>query len=131
METYLKATACVLVAVVLCLTLSKHTKEMSLLLIMTVCCMVVIAAITYLTPVISFLEKLQTVGNLDADLLRILFKAVGIGLTAEITSLICEDAGNSALGKGLKLLASAVILWLSVPLFTTLVELVEEILVML
>ena len=110
METYLKATACVLVAVVLCLTLSKHTKEMSLLLVMTVCCMVVIAAITYLTPVISFLEKLQTVGNLDADLLRILFKAVGIGLTAEITSLICEDAGNSALGKGLKLLASAVIL---------------------
>ena len=131
METYLKATACVLVAVVLCLTVSKHTKELSLLLVMAVCCMVVIAAVTYLTPVISFFEKLQTVGNLDTDMLRILFKAVGIGLTAEITSLICEDAGNSALGKGLKLLASAVILWLSVPLFTALVELVEEILVML
>lgn len=131
METYLKATACVLVAAVLCLTVSKHTKELSLLLVMAVCCMVVIAAVTYLTPVISFFEKLQTVGNLDTDMLRILFKAVGIGLTAEITSLICEDAGNSALGKGLKLLASAVILWLSVPLFTALVDLVEEILVML
>ena len=131
METYLKATACVLVAVVLCLTVSKHTKELSLLLVMTVCCMVVMAAITYLTPVISFFEKLQTIGKLDTDMLRILLKAVGLGLTAEITALICEDAGNSALGKSLKILASAAILWLSVPLFTALIELLEEILVML
>ena len=131
MSVFLKATACVLVAAVLCLTLSKQTKDLSALLAMATCCIVVIAALTYLEPVIRFFEKLQTIGNLDSDMLRVLFKAVGMGFLAEITALICSDAGNAALGKALKLLASAVILWISIPLFTDLIELVEEILVII
>lgn len=131
MSIFLKATAGVLMTVVLCLTLSKQTKDLSALLTMAVCCMVVTAAITYLEPVVGFFEKLQSIGNLDSDMLRILFKAVGMGLLAEITALICSDAGNAALGKALKLLASAVILWISIPLFNSLIELVEDILVIL
>lgn len=131
MDVFLKAAAGVLIAVVLCLTLSKQTKDVSLLLAMSVCCMVIAAAVTHLTPVIAFFEKLQSIGNLNSDMLRILFKAVGIGLLAEVASLICSDAGNAALGKALKLLASAVILWISLPLFDSLIGLVEDILVMI
>lgn len=131
MSVFLKATACVLVCVVLCLTLSKQTKDLSTLLALAVCCIVMTAAVTYLEPVVSFFGKLQTIGDLDRDMLRILLKAVGMGFLAEIAALICTDAGNAALGKALKLLASAVILWISLPLFDSLIELVEEILVML
>ena len=131
MSVFLKATACVLVCVVLCLTLSKQTKDLSTLLALAVCCIVMTAAVTYLEPVVSFFGKLQTIGDLDRDMLRILLKAVGMGFLAEIAALICTDAGNAALGKALKLLASAVILWISLPLFDSLIELVDEILVML
>lgn len=131
MDIFFKASAGVLVTTVLCLALSKQTKDLSVLLVISVCCMVVTAAITYLEPVVNFFGTLQTMGNLDSDMMRILFKAVGIGFLAEITALICTDAGNAALGKALKLLASAVILWISLPLFTGLIELVEDILVIL
>lgn len=131
MDVFLKAAAGVLIAVVLCLTLSKQSKDVSLLLAMAVCCMVIAAAVTHLAPVIDFFEKLQSIGNLNSDMLRILFKAVGMGLLAEVASLICSDAGNAALGNALKLLASAVILWISLPLFESLIGLVEDILVMI
>ena len=52
-----------------------------------------------------------------------------MGLLAEVTELICIDSGNTALGKGLKILATAVILWMSVPLLSGLISLIEEILV--
>lgn len=129
MDIFVKSAAGVLIALVLYLVLARQAKDFSLLLTVAVCCMVASAAVAYLEPVIQFFEKLQLLGQLDPELLGIVLKAVGIGLLAEITGLICVDAGNAALGKTLQILASAVILWMSVPLFTGLIELVEEILV--
>lgn len=128
MDIYIKATAGVLIAIVLGLTLAKHGKDVSTLLTIAVCCMVVTAAVTYLSPVVDFFDRLASIGRLDSDMLTILLKASGIGLLAEVTGLICSDAGNAALGKTLQIFASAVILWMSIPLLTSLIDLVEEIL---
>lgn len=128
MELFIKAVAVVLVTVVLALALHKQGKDFSLLLTIIVCCMVTTAALTYLDPVVSFFKQLQTQAQLDSEMLKILMKAVGIGLLAEIASLICSDAGNAALGKTIQVLASAVALWVSLPLLNGLMELVGQIL---
>ena len=128
MDDFLKAAASVLVAVILVLILSKQEKDLSILLIVAVCCMIVCTALTYIHPVKELLTRLQTMGQLNTDTLSILLKAVGIGLIAEVTSLICADAGNAAMGKTLQFFASAVILWLSIPLLNELLELLDTIL---
>lgn len=129
MEIFTKTAGGILVAILLFLVLSKQGKEFSLLLTVVVCCMVAAVAVGYLEPMVAFFEKLQTVGQLDASLLDLVLRAVGIGILAEITGLICADAENAALGKSLQILACAVVLWMSIPLFTSLLELVEEILI--
>lgn len=129
MDIFLKSAACVLVTLVLYLVLSKQSKDFSLLLTVAVCVLLAVAAISYLEPVIDFFKKLLLMGQLNTDFFSILLKAVGIGLLAEVSGLICADAGNSALGKTLGIMAAAVILWMSVPLFTSLLDLVEEVLV--
>ena len=128
MEIFVKATAGILISAVLCLSLAKQGKDIALLLSVAVCCMVIGAAITYFSPVIEFIERLQMIGNLNEGMLKILLKAVGIGLIAEMTTLICSDANNAALGKALQILATAAILWLSIPLLTQLMDLLEKIL---
>lgn len=128
MDIFIKAAAGILVTVVLGLTLAKQGKDISVLLVIAVCCMVFAAAFHYFEDVVDFLEKLEDVGQLNSQMLTILLKAVGIGILAEIIGLICTDAGNAALGKVLQILASAVILWLSIPLFTELIGLAENIL---
>lgn len=129
MDAFIKASGGILIALILYLVLVKQGKDISLLLTLAVCCMVTAVAIGYLKPVVSFITRLQVIGNLDDTMLIIILKAVGIGLLSEIISLVCMDAGNAALGQTLKILAAAVILWLSLPLFHNLIELVEEILV--
>ena len=117
----------VLLAVVLGLSLGKQ-KDIGVLLTMAVCCMVAMIAISYLEPVLDFLRELETLGDLQGDMLGILLKAVGIGLVSEIAGLVCTDAGNGSLGKTLQMLGSAVILYLSLPIFTAMLELIREIL---
>ena len=129
MDTIIKATAIVLIALMLYLTLTKFEKDFSLLLTITVCCMVSISAMEYLSPVIRFFETLQDMASLDPELVKIILKSIGISLLSEMACMICVDSGNSALGKSLQLLATAVILWISIPLFTSLIELIENILV--
>lgn len=128
MDVFLKASAGVLVTVVLILTLSKQWKDVSLLLMIAACCMVGVSAMRYLRPVMDFLERLQGIGNLDTEIFSVLLKSVGIGLIAEFTSLVCADAGNSSLGKATQLMATAAIVWISIPLLDKLMELIDNIL---
>lgn len=128
MDIFVKTLCGVLIALVLYLVLAKQGKEISLMLTIAVCCMIAVAAVKYFKPVIDFIEKLQTLGQLDTEMVSIVLKSAGIGMLAEITSMICNDAGNAAMGKTLQILTAAVVLWMSVPLFTSLIELIEEIL---
>ena len=128
MNVFIKVIAGVLIALILGIVLEKPGKDLALLLTLTACAMVLIAAVNYLQPVMDFVQRLQTIGKLDSEILEILTKVVGIGLIAEITGLICTDAGNGALGKTLQVLAAVVILWMSIPILNQLLSLIETIL---
>ena len=128
MDVFLKSAAGVLVAVVIGLVLSKHSKDFSILLVICVCCMVIAVAIGYMEKVFSFVEVIKDSGNLNGDMISLLFKSVAIGLLSEVINLICADSGNAALGKAVQILSTATILWLCIPIFTELLELVEEVL---
>ena len=127
MDSFFKICAGILITVVLSLMLSRQEKDMNLMLIIAACSMVM-AAMSFLQPVIEFVDRIVGSSGLNEELISVIFKAVGIGLISEITCLICTDAGNSALAKVLQILTSAVILWISVPLFEKLLDTMDEIL---
>lgn len=128
MELYLKAIAGALIALLLCLTLGSRGKEASILLALLVCAMVIGVGMSYLTTVIKFFTRLQEMIGLDNDLLGILLKAVGVGLIGEIAGMICADSGQAALGKAVQILTAAVILWIALPLYTQILDIIEELL---
>ena len=64
---------------------------------------------------------------MDSQLLQVILKSVGIALVSEIAMMVCADSGNAALGKALQLMSTGVILWLSLPLMKSLLQLVQRI----
>ena len=128
MSVYLKACGAVLIGVILILIIGKNSKDLALVLAATVCVMVALTAMEYIRPVLEFLTKLEDLGNLDHSMIRILLKVAGIGLITEICSLVCADSGNTSVGKVMKLLGGSVMIWLSLPLYTILIELLQRIL---
>ena len=128
MEQFFQALAGCMAAVILWIVLSRQGKEYALLLSIGACCLIIVVMLRFLDPVLKLLRQLQQIGNLQQEWLGVLLKAVGIGLVTEIGTLICNDAGNGALGKTLQLLGTAAVLWLSIPLVSSLIELLEQIL---
>jgi len=128
MTLFLKACGAVLISLILILIVGKNCRDFALALTVLVCCMVALTAMEYIRPVLDFLTELEDLGGLDHNMIRILLKVAGIGLITEITGLICTDSGNASLGKTLKILGSSVMIWLALPLYTMLIELLQRIL---
>lgn len=128
MEHFYQAVAAVLLAVILMLCLKKSQTGIGELISIFVCSVLAILAISYLKPVNEFIQSIQRLNMMDNQLLKTVFKAVGICVIAEIVELICIDSGNSAMGKVLQLLSSAVVVWLAIPLMTSFLELIEGVL---
>ena len=128
MDVLWKAIAGILITVIISLILSRQNKDFSIILVICVCCMICSVAIGYYRQIFQFVRKLEFAGNLNGEMISIILKSVGIALLTEITVLICSDSGNAALGKVIQILSSAVMLWLCIPLFSELLELVEKVL---
>lgn len=128
MERFLQAAAGVMAATVLWIILSKQGKEYALLLSLGACAFVLLAVFQFFQPVVELLRQLQNLGDLQPQWLSVMLKALGIGLVVEMSSLICADAGNAALGKTMQILGAVAVLWLSIPLINSLIELLQEIL---
>lgn len=128
MKLYLQVCGAVLLAVILVLALKSHSKEISAILAIAICVMTALAALHYLQPILTFLQALEDLGNLDSTMVSTLLKVTGIGMITEIAHLVCKDAGNESMGKTMQLLGTCVILYLSMPLFSALIELLQKIL---
>lgn len=128
MELFWKSAAAVMISVILVLTLGKQERDISVLLILLVCCMAGRIALTYLEPLLDFLYTLQEYTGMDPELFRILFKLLGISLVCELATAVCADAGCGALGRSLQLLGTATMLYLSIPILRLFVTLVQDIL---
>lgn len=125
MDLFFQAAGAVLLTVIAALTLDGHAKTSASMLVMSVCVMVLAGCLEYLSPVLDFLHSLSGMTGLEEDILTVLFKVLGICVVSEIAVLICQDAGHTSLGKSLQILANGTILWLSLPLFRALMELMQ------
>ena len=121
MEHFFQAVAAAMIAIVLCLALGAQEKHLTVLLSLAACCMVLLIAMRYLEPVVALVQDLSDMCGINTQ-----YIAVGIGLLAELASLICCDGGNNALGRAVQMLATAAVLWLSIPLIRAVLELIQQ-----
>lgn len=128
MAMFWKTCGVSLMAAVLVLTLGKQEKDLALLLGMGATILVLTTAFLLLEPVLEFLHRLESMGQLQSGSLGTLLRITGIGITAEICTMILADSGNSSLAKGIQLLSTVVILNLSLPILENLIDLIQSIL---
>lgn len=128
MEGFFQASGAVLITLILCLSLGSQNTPYGSMLSMFVCAMVLILGLHYLQPVGDFLRDLESLGNLPGEMVTILLKTTLIGMLTEITCLLCTDGGKASLAQALRIVGTAVILWLSLPVFRGMLDLIQRIL---
>ena len=128
MESYWKACAIMILTVVLGAALGKTEKDLSVVLTLAACCIILMVALEYLSDILVFLWELGSgIGDRN-PFTGTLLKIAGVALVTEVSSLFSADAGNSSLGKAMQILGNSVILFLSLPILDGFLEIIREIL---
>ena len=126
METFWKAIAVIILTVILGVTLGKTEKDISVVLSVAACSIIMIIAMKYLEEVIAFLWQLSSKESEQIPSIKIILKITGVALVTELTTLVSSDAGNSSLGKAVDILGNAAILNLALPLLETFLTILQE-----
>lgn len=128
MVMFWKAAAIVIVTVILSAAVGKKEKDIAVVLIVVACCGIAGLAMQTLSDVIAFLWKLCDFSEYQNPFAGTMLKIAGVAVVTEMTSLVSVDAGCSSLEKAMQFLGTVTILSLSLPLFESFINIVQEIL---
>lgn len=81
-----------------------------------------------LSGIIDLINDLTLKSNVNSDFIKILLKITGIAFLAEFAVQICMDLGESALANKVDLGGKVIIISLSIPILSSLIETVVQIL---
>lgn len=86
-----------------------------------------LTAFSLFVPVVSRLSELFSLAG-GGNAAKILLRALGVALVAEITSSLCRDLGENTLAGGVALFGKLEILLLALPFVDELISLAKELL---
>ena len=81
-----------------------------------------------LSGIINLINTLTANANINSEFIKILLKITGIAFLAEFAIQICNDLGESALANKVDLGGKVIIISLSIPILSSLIESVTTIL---
>ena len=82
----------------------------------------------YLTDIFDVFNQIFNYTNVNSSLYKIIFKIIGVGYLVEFTASLCSDTGNNSLGDKVVLGGKIIILVMALPIVTSILEIVMELL---
>ena len=86
--------------------------------------LIALTAFDYLSESLDFIRKFTEQTNIDKSVIRIIFKAVGIGYIIELTASSVKDLGFESIAGKLILCGKLIIFVMSVPILQSLFDVI-------
>lgn len=117
-----------LLALIIIVILKQYKPEFAIYVSMIAGVLILVLAIQKLTGIINLLQSLANKTYINKSFLSILLKITGIAFITEFAISICSDAGEKAIASKIEIGSKVIIIAMSIPIITSLLELVIEIL---
>ncbi len=117
--------ALIIIAIMLALSLKSRSPEISSLVSVAICIVIIGLCITRIQAIVELFRNLAGYISIENTYIFILLKLIGIAYICEFASGISKDAGYSAVASHIELMGKLTMLMVSVPV---LLEVVESIL---
>lgn len=128
MELFFKIAAAVILTAIVSLTIGSIEKEYGIIITIAGSCAVFLSCAYFLTPIIDFVWEIANMSGQQSDIIISMCKITGLSFLCDVSCAICNDAGNTSLGKTLQLCGTVVVLWIALPIFQSLLQILRQIL---
>ncbi|MEG0872560.1 MAG: stage III sporulation protein AD [Clostridia bacterium] len=109
-------------AVTMVIVLKQQKPEMALMLAIATGIFLILFAMSKMSIIVDMLYNLISKSGINKDFLEIILKVTGIAYIVEFGKNICMDAGQSAIATKLEMAGKVIIITLSLPLISALIN---------
>lgn len=117
-----------LVALIIIIILRQYKPEFVIYVSLMAGAIILFIVIDKVSGIIQLLTNLSKKSGMNTEFLVILLKITGISMLTEFAVSICKDAGETAVASKIDLGGKIIIISISIPIITALVELIVRIL---
>ena len=117
-----------LVALILIVLLKQYRPEFAIYISMLTGVLILILVMDKLTGIINLLQSLASKASINSTFLSLLIKITGIAFLSEFAVSICKDSGEGAIASKIEIGSKIIIISMSIPIFSSLLEIFLKIL---
>lgn len=124
MEEVIKIIGIALIALIITIIIKQYRPEFAIYISLVAGVIILALVIGSLTNVINLLKDISTRSGINNKFLGILLKMTGIAILTEFAISICKDAGENAIASKVEIGSKVIIISLSVPIISNLLEVI-------
>ena len=128
MENVVKIIGIGIISLIIIIIIKQYKPEFSIYISLIAGVIILSLVIGKLQEIISLLDNLANKANINKSFLLLLIKITGISILAEFAISICKDAGETAIANKVDLGGKILIMSLSIPIISTMLETILKIL---
>ena len=128
MDEFIQVVVLALTAMVAVSALKKRAGEFSLLVTAVCIGALGVFAVTRLGPVLDLLRRLEKLTGVNRAIMAPALKAALVGILTNVAAGVCGDCGEGGVAKMVELCGKAMALYLSTPLISAVLDLLDTLL---
>ena len=128
MDEVIKIIGIGLIAVIISIIIKQYRPEFAIYISLIAGTFILYLAIDKISGIIKLLRNISDKSGINGNFLEILIKMTVIAFLAEFAISICKDSGESAIASKVELGSKAIIVAMSIPIISNLLEVILNIL---
>ena len=115
-----------IIGTLVCMVINQYKPEYTILVGIGTGVIILLLIMPHFSSVLKYVGELVEIGYIDANYGRIVVKALGVCILAQLASDTCKDCGQNSIASKIELGGKVSVLALSLPLFVSLLETVQK-----
>lgn len=128
MDSLYKIISIAVITCIACFIVKPIRSDFAILISIVGGIIVLFYTVSYLSQIFDVFTEIFNISGINASIYSIILKIIGIGYLTEFTAGICNDTGNSSLADKVLLGGKVVILVMAIPIVTSILDIVMEML---
>lgn len=116
-----------LIALIIIVMLKQYKPEFVIYVSLIAGALILFIVVDKLTGIINLLQSLASKASINTEFLTLLIKITGIAFLSEFAVSICKDAGEVAIANKMEIGAKIIIISMSIPIISSLLEIILKI----
>ncbi len=116
------------IALIIVIIIKQHRPEFAIYVSIIAGAIILFLVLDKLTGIINLIQNLANKSNINSQYLGLLLKITGIAFLSEFAVSICQDAGEGAIATKVEIGSKIIIIAISIPIISRLLEVIINIL---